>query len=87
MKYSANYEILDSAISLEILKQDLKILPKPTDTWNTIDPVEGGHYIAGHIEYVYTKGELVEFNEDATPGNITLEDATVVSTESETTTL
>ena len=58
------HKILDSARTLEILKQDLKMLPKPREDWNTIDPVEGGHYIADGVEYVYTLGELVEYKEE-----------------------
>lgn len=51
-------KILDSAISLEVLKQDLGLLPKPREDWNTIDPVECGHYIANGIEYIFKDGEL-----------------------------
>jgi hypothetical protein len=58
------YEILDSAKNLTILKQDLGMLPKPREDWNTIEPVEEGHYIADGVEYVYRQGELVEFVEE-----------------------
>ena len=58
------HKILDSALNLTILKQDLGMLPKPREDWNTIDPVEGGHYIANGVEYVYTLGELVEYKEE-----------------------
>lgn len=57
-------KILDSARTLTILKQDLKMLPKPREDWNTIDPVEGGHYIADGVEYVYRNGELIEYVEE-----------------------
>ena len=58
------HKILDSALNLTILKQDLGMLPKPRPDWNTIVPVEGGHYIADGVEYVYTLGELVEYKEE-----------------------
>lgn len=57
-------KILDHALNLTILKQDLGMLPKPRPDWNTIVPVEGGHYIADGVEYVYTLGELVEYKEE-----------------------
>ena len=57
------HKILDHARTLTILKQDLKMLPKPREDWNTIEPVEEGHYVAGNIEYVYRNGELVELGE------------------------
>jgi hypothetical protein len=60
------HKILDSARNLTILKQDLGMLPKPRPDWNTIVPVEGGHYIANGVEYVYTLGELVEYKEEKT---------------------
>lgn len=58
------HKILDSARNLTILKQDLKMLPKPRENWNTIDPVEEGHYMADGKEYVYRNGELVEYVEE-----------------------
>lgn len=52
--------ILDYARTLEILKMDLGLLPKPRDNWNTIEPIEGGFYEAANILYTYTNGTLVQ---------------------------
>jgi hypothetical protein len=56
--------ILDSAYSLEILKQDLKMFPKPKEDWNTLDPIEDGYYEAAGVLYQYKNGDLVEVKEE-----------------------
>lgn len=56
--------ILDSAYTLDILKEDLKILPKPKEDWNTLDPVEDGYYEAAGVLYQYKNGELVEVKKE-----------------------
>ena len=58
------YVILDSAYTLDILKQDLKMLPKPKEDWNTLDPVEGGYYMVAGILYQFKGGELVEVKKE-----------------------
>ena len=58
------HTILDSAYSLEVLKQDLKMLPKSKEDWNTLDPVEDGYYEAAGIIYQYKNGELVEVKKE-----------------------
>lgn len=57
------HKILDSARTLEILKQDLGLLPPPSTEWVIIEPVECGHYIANNIEYVFKDGQLIEASE------------------------
>lgn len=54
-------KILDYARDLNILKADLGLITPPKEEWYVIKPIEGGHYIAGRKEYVYTNGELVEY--------------------------
>lgn len=34
-------EYVDSCLTLEILKQDSGLLPKPREDWNTFEPHEG----------------------------------------------
>ena len=56
---------IDSARTLEILKQDSGLLPKPREDWNTFEPKEGmiAYVSDEQKEYIFKKGKWVEFKE------------------------
>ena len=47
---------VDSCLTLKILKQDSGLLPKPTEDWNTFEPVKGA------IAYVNENDSEYKFN-------------------------
>jgi len=53
---------VDSARTLEILKQDSGLLPKPSENWNTFEPKEGdyAHVDEGNQDYQFVNGGWVE---------------------------
>ena len=54
---------VDSCRTLEILKQDSGLLPKPRPDWNTFVPQEGdvAHVDEDDKDYIFKNGEWVEF--------------------------
>ena len=56
-----NYNYVDVCRTLEILKQDSGLLPKPTESWNTFDPKEGDYAYVCDIEsvFMFIDGEWV----------------------------
>lgn len=52
---------VDSCLSLEILKQDSGLLPKPKEDWNTFIPKEGdiAFVYVDNSEYIFKEGEWV----------------------------
>ena len=48
-----NNKYIDSARTLEILKQDSGLLPKPRENWNTFEPHEGDLAYVAEDDSVY----------------------------------
>lgn len=44
---------VDNASSLEFLKMDSGLLPKPSENWNTFEPQEGDLALVGDIDYIF----------------------------------
>lgn len=57
---------VDSCLTLEILKQDSGLLPKPKPDWNTFVPVEGdiAHVDEDDSDYVFNGTEWVKREEE-----------------------
>lgn len=55
-------EYVDSCLTLEILKQDSGLAPKPKPEWNTFVPKEGdlAHVDEDDSDYLFTNGEWVK---------------------------
>ena len=57
--------IVDSARTLEILKQDSGLLPKPKEDWNTFEPQENDvAYVSEEEKYYVFKNGNWEVKED-----------------------
>lgn len=56
-----NRVYVDSCLTLEILKQDSGLLPKPREDWNTFVPQEGdyAHVDENDSDYVFHNGDWV----------------------------
>jgi len=52
-------QYIDSCRTLEILKQDSGLLPKPKPTWNVFTPKEGdiAHVDENNSDYIFKSGE------------------------------
>lgn len=56
---------VDSCRTLEILKQDSGLLPKPKENWNTFVPKEDDLALANGKEYIFKGGEWVENKDES----------------------
>jgi hypothetical protein len=56
---------VDSARTLEILKQDSGLLPKPKENWNTFEPKDGDLALANNKEYIFKDNNWVEVEEES----------------------
>ena len=63
-------DYVDSARTLEILKQDSGLLPKPNENWNTFTPVEGdlAHVDEDNSDYKFDGAEWIKVIYDALDG-------------------
>lgn len=50
---------VDSCISLEVLKQDSGLLPKPRENWNTFNPKQGDIALVNQKEYEFNGTEWI----------------------------
>lgn len=59
------YSIVDSCRTLEILKQDSGLLPKPTPSWNVFEPKEGdiAHVDEDNSYYKFNNGVWVKITD------------------------
>lgn len=57
---------VDSCRTLEILKQDSGLLPKPREDWNVFEPAEGdiAHVDEGDRDYVFRDGAWEPLDEE-----------------------
>lgn len=66
----ANYIYVDSCLTLEILKQDSGLLPKPREDWNTFTPKKGdvAHVDEDNSDYQFDGKKWVKIESNESEG-------------------